>query len=374
MMSAARKAKTKPSKLNLHEILISAAILLGGLLLIQLVYPNTNLPMGTTINGKSLSGWSKRAAIKELNRIYQNAPVEIFLAGSEDGFKTVRSADFGLSIDNTKRVNLIDYPWYVRIVPTSLFWWGAIMPVAQASQQFDDDILQKFVDKNFGSPCRVEPRNATLSIEGSSINIEKSSIGGTCYQASVKDSFKNIKFTSSNSATVKIDLMVEQPVITTEVATTLAVEVSPNILNDLSLALEEIDSSVTLSRDELVSWIIFKVIDSKLSLTLDETKSSEFYKTRVAPLVEQAAGVTTIIASEDAAAVRINGVEGKVINIQETNIRITEYLRGQRQTVAVAIESTDPSISYIYNRAEAEPTPEEEATREDDSEGEFSEN
>jgi hypothetical protein len=271
------------------------------------------------------------------------------LADSEESFKTIRPDDFGLEIDNTKRINAVEYPWYIKIIPTSLFWWGVAMPMSGPSQEFDDDQLQKFVDKYFGMPCHVEPRDAMLRIDGSSIDIEKSSIGGACYQSVVKDSLKNVKFASPSSATVRIDLTVEQPSITTADATSLAMEVSPNLVNDLVLELGEIDGTVALNHEELASWVSFTVVDGQLAPTIDEAKSSEFYKTRVAPLVEQSAGVTTIIAMETS-AVRINGVEGRVINIAETNLRIIEYLKGLRKTVVVAIESTDPSISYVYDR------------------------
>jgi hypothetical protein len=351
--------RRKFGKSDLRNILLSGAILLGGLWLVQICYPDSNLPLGAKISGKSLSGWNKKDAAKELNRAYNNAEVKVFLADSEESFKTVQPADFGLEIDNSKRVNSVDYPWYTRVIPTSLFWWGAVAPPSAPSQKFDDAELQKFVEKYFGTPCHVEPRDASLKVNGSSIDIEKSNIGGTCYQSVVKDSFKNIKFDSPSSGVVRIELTVEQPSITTAAATKLAMEVSPNLASDLVLQIEEIDGSVTLSRDELAGWVAFEVVDGQLAPTIDQEKSSEFYKVRVAPLVEQGAGVTTIIASETS-AVRINGVAGRVINIEETNLRIVEYLKGLRKTVVVAIESTDPSISYVYNRLQAEQNQTEE--------------
>jgi hypothetical protein len=357
----------KPSKADFRNILLSSAILLGGLLLIQICYPDFNLPLGTELSGKSLSGWNKKDAIKELNRAYSNSEVKIFLSDSEESFKTVQPADFGLEVDNTRRVNEIDYPWYAKIVPTSLFWWGAVASSAKPSQKFNDAELQKFVEKYFGTPCYVEPRDASLKVDGSSIDIEKSNIGGSCYQSVVKDSLKKIQFDSLSSGVVRIDLAVEKPSITTADATQLAMEVSPNLVSDLILQLEEIDGSVTLSRDELAAWVSFEVADGQLVPTIDKEKSSEFYKTRVAPLVEQGAGVTTIIAS-DTNAVRIDGVAGRVINIDETNLRIVEYLKGLRKTVAVAIESTDPSVSYVYNRPQPDQT--EDANDEDEDETE----
>jgi hypothetical protein len=350
---AARRGKVKPQRFYLKYALICLGIIFGGLLLVQIFYPSFNLPLGTKISGLNLSGWNKKTAIKELNRDYANSEIEIFLADASDSYKTVQPADFGLEIDNTRRINAIDYPWYMRLVSTSLFWWGAVIEPSQPSQKFDEDQLQKFVDKIFGTPCYVAPTNARLTIDGSSINIGKSNIGGSCYQSAVKESLKETKFTAYNSGVVRIDLTVELPTISTADATALAMEISPNLANDLTLEFDDATDQLRLTHDELASWITFEVNDGKLTPKIDQTKSSEFYKTRAAPLVEQSAGVTTIIATEAASAVRIDGVEGRVINIEETDLRIIEYLRGWRRTVVVAVESTDPSISYVYSRPQS---------------------
>ena len=355
---AKQNGKAKDDRKNnyLKYALIALAIIFGGLFLVQIFYPDSNLLIGTEINGKELSGWSKKSAIKELNRSYNNAEIEVYLDKDEESFRTVYPEEFGLEIDNTRRVNSIVYPWYIRIIPTSLFWWGKVAPVSELSLRFDESELRYFVEKRFGTPCYVEPKNASLSIDGSSIQIEKSHVGGICYQSEVEENFRDIKFSSFDSGSVMIDLVVEHPVVSTVDATNLAIEISPNIINDLVLEIDEIVENITLNRDELTSWISFEVIDHQLTPIINEDMSSEFYKTRVAPLVEKNAGVTTIIAIEDTNAVRIDGAEGQIINVKETNFRIVEYLLGSRKTVVLAVESTDPEIDYIYERLQSNQT------------------
>jgi hypothetical protein len=360
--------KNRP-KMNPKNWWLVFTIIIAAILLIQIFYPNSNLPLGTKISGKDLSGWNKRSAIKELNRNYADAEVSIFLGASDEVFDVVSPADFGLEIDNKKRVDAINYPWFIRLIPTSLFWWGGFSASGNPTEKFDDIDLQDFVEEKFGLPCYVEPKNASLSIDGSSINISKSRIGGTCYQSEVAENFRDVVFSSTSSGSVKVSLITEQPDVTTDDATALAMKVSPNLVSDLTLEFDEIEKSASLSRDELASWVIFDVVDGELKLIIDKEKSSQFYKEKIAPLVEQAAGVTTIIATEDLNTVRIDGSFGRVINVNETNLRISEYLLGLRKTVAVAIESTDPSVSYVYNRpqpeaAEAEILPGENNTEE----------
>jgi hypothetical protein len=101
-----------------------------------------------------------------------------------------------------------------------------------------------------------------------------------------------------------------------------------------------------LPHEELASWIKFEVVSGKLTVVLDETKSTEFYKSRVAPLVESAAGVTTITTSDLTKVIRKNGTDGKMINIRETNQRIAEYLMDERQSVIVAVEAVEPEVKY----------------------------
>lgn len=347
------QAKKKQKIFYLKYALIIIAIIFGIILLIQICYPSSNLPLNTKIGGRNLSGWDKKTAIKELNRAYENAEIEVLLNDSEDNYKTVFPESFGLEIDNTSRVNAISYPWYIRIIPTSLFWWGTTVEDGDLDLKVDEDILDEYVEKNFGTPCYVEPKNASLTIDGSSINVGKSNVGGACYQSEVKESFRNTEFISSNNGLVKVDLATELPDISTDDATKLAMEVSPNLAKDLTFEFEDMEDTVVLGYDELASWVSFEVVDKKLTPKIDEKKSDEFYETRIAPLVEQNAGVTTIIATEDENAVRFDGIEGRVINIKETNLRIIEYLRGLRKTVVVAVESTNPSINYVYTRPQS---------------------
>ena len=346
--------KKKLKNFYVKYTLIVLGVLFGVMLLIQICYPSSNLPLNTKIGGKNLSGWDKKAAIKELDRLYENAEIEVFLGDSEDSYKTTFPEHFGLEVDNTSRVNAISYPWYARIIPTSLFWWGADVGEENINLNFDEDVLGEYVEKTFGTPCYIEPKNASLTVDGTSLNIGKSNIGGACYQSEIKDGFRNTEFISSTSGSVRVDLNTEMPDVTTEDATKLAMDISPNLVNDLVFEFDEMEDTVTLGHDELASWVSFEVKDKKLTPKIDEKASSEFYKTRVAPMVEQSAGVTTIIATEDMSAVRLDGVEGRVINIKETNLRIAEYLQGLRKTVAIALESTDPSINYVYTRPEEE--------------------
>lgn len=347
------KSKKQLKKFYLKYALIVVAAIFGVILLVQICYPSSNLPLNTKLGGKNLSGWDKKTAIKELNRAYENAEIEIFLDSNEDNYKTVFPENIGLEVDNTNQINNVSYPWYIRLVPTSLFWWGTTIKESDLSLNFDEDILDDYIEKTFGMPCYVEPKNASLAIDGNSVNINKSSVGGSCYQSVVKEAFRDAEFVSSNSGTIQVDLEVELPDISTDDAQELAMEISPNLVNDLVFKFDEMEETVTLGHDELTSWVTFEVVDKKLIPKIDEKKSSEFYKTRIAPLVEQSAGVTTIIATEDINTVRLDGVEGRVINIEETNLRIAEYLRGLRKTVTVALESTDPSINYVYNRPES---------------------
>ena len=345
-----KSSKKKQQKIYVKYVAIVVLVVIGVIFLAQVFYPSSNLPLGVKIGGENLGGWNKKAAIKELDRIYNSADVEVFLGESEDSYTILEPGTFGLEVDNTMRINSISYPWYIRAIPTSLFWWGAMTHSGDPSLQFDDIDLKKFIEKRFGAQCYIQPRNATLTIEGSSISVGKSSIGGSCRHSVVAENFRDIEFVSSNSGVIYIDLNAENPSVSTADATELAMDISPNLIDDLLLQFDEMDDTVTVDRDELVSWISFEVVDHELTIVIDKEKSSIFYKNEVASLVEHNAGVTTIIATEDASAVRIDGAEGRMINVEETNLRISEYLRGLRLTVVVAVESTDPSITYVYNR------------------------
>ena len=118
--------KAKVKQTNWKKIgIIAGASLVGLLLIIQLLYPWNNLPPNAKIDGVKVGGKSKSDAAVQLDSEYANHTVAIYMGTAKKPVVSPKFSDMDVRVDNTARMKDAGYPWYLRIVPTSLFWAGA---------------------------------------------------------------------------------------------------------------------------------------------------------------------------------------------------------------------------------------------------------
>lgn len=362
-----QKAKKKPVG-KVKIALIVAGVVVGIELLVQIVWPNTILTPNTIIDEENYGLWDKTRVISMLDTVYKGLPVGIFFGDNTESYLDTTMGDIGMSVSNTKRITQIDYPAYWRLVPTSLFWYGLTSQVGPPQVIVDEITSSSFIDQNFGNKNYIKPVDAGLIITDEGISLKKSQIGGTYSLSELKNALKKPVF-SNKEAIVSVDIVAEYPKVDDEAALKVATTVSGQLINDLILTFDDYDDEVKLSVATLRGWITFEVIDGKLTPVINEKKLNKFLESEVAPLIEKAAGTTTITTNDLAGLDRQEGDEGKVLNTVETALRITEYLLGKRQSVVVAVESIDPSVEYVYERI-TDDTPVEEVDDDEELEPE----
>ena len=330
-------------------VFIVIGIMLGIELLVQIFWPSNLLLPNTTIDGNSYGLWDKAKVVSILDNMYKSMPVELLFGENTEPYISTSTEDVGMSISNARRISQIDYAPQWRLVPTSLLWYGALSQIGQPQVALDNVLADNFIRQNFGDNSYIAPINAGLVITEQSIDLKKSSVGGTFSLSGLKTALARPSF-SARKITVNVDLLSEYPKVNDEKALSVATTVSGQLIDDLVLLFDEYDVEVKLPVTTIRSWITFDVIDDVLLPVINEKKLNKFLENEVASLVEKAAGTTTITTSELAGVRRSEGDEGKVLNTVETAWRLTEYLLGKRQSVVVAVESVDPMIEYVYER------------------------
>ena len=123
------------SRIHKRKLIIIGAVLLGILLLVQLFYPGDRLPLNARIDGLNVSAWKKQDAAWQLDKQAASQRIDIRLGTSKETYEAVEPGDIGLAIKNKSRVEKADYPWWARLVPTSVFWYGFGMDDGQVVQK-----------------------------------------------------------------------------------------------------------------------------------------------------------------------------------------------------------------------------------------------
>lgn len=328
------------------KVAIPIVATLLAVLLIQIFYPSARLLPGTFLAGQNFSFANKSDAVKQLDQLYNDADIEIFFGDNEMPYAVVQPIDIGLSVGNVKKISQMDYPWYIRIIPTSILWYGLVYSGSTDSLTFSEVALNQFISNEFGRDCSIEPINAAIKINGTALSLAKASDGGICQIDEVRESIKNLSFESPNYSSVRIGMDVISPDIDNDEAQRLASSVGTKLLGDLPLLLGDDYGTVDIPVEELASWLEFEVVDKKLVVAVNNEKSSKFFADNVAPVVSKAAGVSIITTTNLSNITHENGAEGKVINVKETSQRIADYLMDSRTSVDVAIQSISPELQY----------------------------
>src|SRR5690606_1594122 len=140
-------------------------------LLIQVFYSGSRLLPFTEIDGLNVSGWKKDDAAWQLNHDYKQQRLGVYFGSADKPKFEPAFADFGVSIDNESRLDQLNYPWWLRLVPTSILWGQAVVGEGEVVLSRDTDTLNKYIDETVGDSCLIEPTNASLKPNGSQLEL-----------------------------------------------------------------------------------------------------------------------------------------------------------------------------------------------------------
>ena len=136
----------------------------GIVTLIQLCYPAGKLLPFTRVDGMALGGVDRKEATAKLNTAYANHPIDIYMGSGTKPVTSPKLSTADMKVDNTTRLASLDYPWYLRIIPTSILWAGlksTPVPAPTYGESFDD-----YIEKDLMPSCRQDPIDATLKAAG----------------------------------------------------------------------------------------------------------------------------------------------------------------------------------------------------------------
>jgi hypothetical protein len=102
---------------------IGAAIALPVLMIaVQMCYSWQSTMLFAKVDGVAVGGMSRDEAVARVNDEYAAAKVAISFGASKKPYRTPSLKELGVTVASDA-VDTVMYPWWLRLVPTSL-WWG----------------------------------------------------------------------------------------------------------------------------------------------------------------------------------------------------------------------------------------------------------
>lgn len=321
------------------------------LLLIQLLYPWGNLPPNAKVDGLAVGGKSKSEAAAQLNKAYADHKVAIYMGSGKKPVVSPKFSDMDVSVDNTTRLKNAGYPWYMRIIPTSLFWAGP-GKVAEPTAKFGNKFTS-YVETKLMQDCKQAPIDATLKAKGSNLEVVPSVTGGSCEKDDVLASIKKVKPSITESTSVRVVREEQAPTIGDDKAKELA-EMLNTRLKD-GIVLNVLGGPVQLNASDVMSWLDFTPKDATLTAVVNVDRAGDWLNKNVASKVAIAPGVSYIKTLDFTELSRVNGAPGRALDIGITAASIQSVVLGEAISASAATKTVAPSEQYTrtYSASDA---------------------
>lgn len=328
----------KPTK---RQVLIGAGVITAVLVVVQFLFPTDRLLPFAKVDGLAASGWLKKDASWVLEKQIATAKVAIQRGNEKEVYASVASVKLGVTAkDGTKDV---DYPWYVRFVPTSLLWYGLLPQAPTYKYSYDDKTIAEFITKDLAE-CQLAPQNATLSYNNKKLSVVSAKNGGICKKTDVQTAIKKLQpKAQADSPELSFPATITPPKITD--ANARAVKISLEESTDPIIVVTGA-KEVPLPRETLFPWLTFDATGETLTYGLDPAKSDAYFTTTVTPLVSSPAGVTKVTTQDFAEVSRVDGAAGRTLDANATRGSIIEVLAGKAERATASTVQLAPKVEY----------------------------
>jgi len=314
------------------------------LLVIQIFYPGDKMPLFAHVDGVDVSGWNKKDAAKRLDKLAAEQPVRVVLGASSDRVDSPKPGDIGLSVSHQARINAADYPWYFRIIPTSLLWFGPLQTETAPKYTIDNDKVKAYVTAKLGADCKIPPVDATLKAGSEGLSVVHAKSGGTCQMDQAVAALSSPRPLANKPATVRIAVNVIAPNVGDNEAKKLADKL--NKATESGVGISVAGKTRTIEQKEVLSWLTFKTVGNSLAFEIDSAKTAPYFTKHITPSVAKPAGVTKVSTFDFTETSRNEGATGQTLALDKTLADITEVLNGKKKTATAIVVTVAPRVQY----------------------------
>ncbi len=324
-------------------MVLSIVAVCGILLLIQLFYPSDRLLPFTKIDNLRLGAVTKSQATSRLNEAYEAHKIEIYLSKTAKPFVTPTLKQAGIAIDNTKRLQTVSYPWWQRLIPTSILWGNLLSKPTLPTPTFGE-ATSNYIDKTLMPQCRQMPTDAGIKSENNTLTVVPAVPGGKCERAEVERVFKQIKPSITQKDSVTMPLTIINPEVNDDAAKAEINRLVGRIGEGVAMQAGSVQ--VIIPKQEVYAWVETKVEEGKLKTILSADKSLNFLEKTIAPKVTVQAGVSRITTVDFTEKSRLNGAAGRALDQQNTLQNIENYINENSDEVQAATIVVPPKEEY----------------------------
>ncbi len=315
---------------------------LGTVMIAQIFYPADRLLPLQKVDGLTVGAKNKADAIGFLDAAYASKKIDIYLGGSNEPVTQPTFAQAGLGVDTAERVQAMQYPWYWRVVPTSIFWANSasVTPKLLISTKNDEFLTTELIKQ-----CQAKPQNATLKADGDKLVVVPAVIGGECDGATAKKELSAIQPSLNKPVAAHISMKKIEPDITNAEAQASATHYMAQVKDGVLLTVD--GQSVTLPAADVYSWLDFTPNNVTVDMLVSVKKASPYMEKNITPKVARVPGTATVTTRDFAEIYREGGGDGQTLNISQTAASIEKVVAGNSGSAVAVTQIVPTNIKYV---------------------------
>jgi beta-lactamase class A len=319
-----------------RKTMIIIGVILGGLVVIQLLWPGSRSRPFVKVGGTRMGLASKDQIESKLRGVQNSSKLQITF---KDKKETVAFKDLGIGIKtDTSAQHGLRYQWWKRLIPFSLIAFNDVKAETTIDRTKLETKVKQLVDKNYKAPF-----NATIKIKDVAAELVPAADGHKFEQGKVSDTLAQLE-PSGSTQSIKIKEEVLKPVRDDKAVKDVVKDAQRAI--DTPLTLKFADKQEQPTKKVIAGWLIF--VESKdkkqLSIDLDGGKVKE-HTDPLAKSIYIAPGVTTVSYVDGRETGRQVGANGRGLDTEKSTEVIKQaLLQKKTDTATLTVSVLQPSI------------------------------
>jgi beta-lactamase class A len=192
--------------------------------------------------------------------------------------------------------------------------------------------------------CKQAPVDATLKANGTKLEVVSAITGGTCEKDEVLASIKKIHPTIIEATSVRVAREEQQPDVGNDVAKAFASTLNDRL--ESGLMIDVLGAPVDVQKNEVLGWLDFTSKDGAIVAMVNGDRAGVWLSKNIASKVAIAPGVSYVRTLDFTELSRVNGSEGRALDIAATVASVQAVVDGSAQNGSAATKSVPPTEQY----------------------------
>lgn len=333
------------------------AVLVLANVVFQVVYPSSRLIPGTKVDGVDLGGMKVTDAAKKLDKLYgDDIKLDIYFGDNDAAFQSPKMSEVGIGVNNDARLAEIAYPFYLRFIPTSIWWAPALAKTGTIEYVYDKNKIASYTTSKVGDDCSVPPQNASLKLIDSQLQLVPSATGGKCDITQFQQALADVKPVPGSENKIRIAIDPTPAPVTDDMARDLAAKLNGRLAAAMPISVDastdEIPGRIVLGWLDFTAVVPEKAIDNSsnqsasLKFGINQKRMEDYLNQGIAAKLIKKPGVSKVSTLDFKETSRVNGADGRGIDLVKTSQSVEDYINNKVQKATGATIVIGPTVVY----------------------------